>query len=90
MATRRGTHTRKRGTGGTSSSSDKIVGSGRRIDFDDDMIVCRNPHGEVTYQGVVDYYPDKDSLDDGTFSFDNKRGLYVTKDGWTVNNITEE
>lgn len=90
MATRRGTHTRKRGTGGVSSLPDKIVGSGRRIDFDDDMIVCRDPHGKVTYQGIVDYYPDKSSLDDGTFHFDDKRGLYVTKDGWTVNNITEE
>lgn len=90
MTTRRGTHTRKRGTGGTTPSPGKVTGSGRRIDYDDDMIVCRDPHGEVTYQGILDYYPDKESLDDGMFRFDNKRGLYVTKDGWTVDNITEE
>ena len=50
---------------------------GRKIQYEDDLVIVYDDKGNVAYKGMEDYDPNKD-LD---WKWDDKRGGYVYK-GW--------
>lgn len=55
---------------------DNAIPSGKRIDFDDDIVAVYNPQGKVIYKGLEDYDPHK--RDD--WRWDGSKGYYTNPD----------
>ena len=58
--------------------------AGRRLEYDDDVVVVRNPDGGVDYKGIFDYCPYKEDFDNGDWTFDGEK--YEDRDhpGYTL------
>lgn len=61
-----------------------VRGAGRRLDYDDDIVIVRNPDGGIDYKGVFDYCPYKHDFDDGDFEFDGELYRCVSHPGYTL------
>ena len=53
-------------------------GSGKRLEFEDDLVRVFDPNGKEIYSGIEDYEPMKDE----DWKFDSAKGLYVLPDGY--------
>lgn len=54
------------------------------IQFEDDLMVVRDPEGNITYKGIVDEYVNNDwSGFERYWRYDEKQGVYIhrTADG---------
>lgn len=58
--------------------------AGRRLEYEDDVVVVRNPDGGVDYKGIFDYCPYKEDFDNGDWMFDGEK--YEDRDhpGYTL------
>lgn len=58
--------------------------AGRRLEYDDDAVVVRNPDGVIIYKGIFDYFPYKYDFYDGNtiWKFDGEK--YEDMAGYTL------
>ena len=52
--------------------AEQFKGSGKRIDYDDDLVIVYDKDGNVVYKGLEDYEPMKDE----DWKFDSSIGAY--------------
>ena len=56
----------------------------RRLDYDDDVVVVRNPDGGIDYKGIFDYCPYKYDFDHGHWRFDGEKYEDQDHPGYTL------
>jgi len=61
-----------------------VKGAGRRINYDDDLVIVRNPDGGIDYKGIFDYCPYREDVGNGDFKFDGEVYQCVSHPGYTL------
>lgn len=64
--------------------------AGRRLEYDDDVVIVRNPSGEIDYKGIFDWCPYKHDFDYGDWRFNGEVYEDQEHPGYTLEVIASD